>query len=85
VGNALIQGAGIQSFPVIPGHDFPFFHQVFKLQFQGVHGQFFGQFIHGRLHGKGALGGAVSPEGSGGHGVGIDDLVGKPYGLGLVI
>ena len=46
--------------------------QVLQAQLDGVQAQLRGQLVHGRLQGKGALGGAVAAQGPGRGAVGVD-------------
>ena len=54
--------------------------QVHKPQLGRVHVQLLRQLVHGGLHGKAALGGAVTAEGTGGHGVGVHHVPGEAEG-----
>ncbi len=83
--NAGFQGTRIEHLPMVGREGFPLFQQIFQPQFQGVHLQFGRQFVHGRFQGKSPLGGPVPPEGTSGHGVGVDHLVAKFKGIGLVV
>ena len=78
----LIQGTACRRLTVIGRHHISLAHHVLEPQLHRIHMELLRQLVHGRLHGKDPLGGAVAPVGSRRHHVGIHHIIGKPVGPG---